>query len=164
MPALTLDVGGVQGDRHYGVMLPSNSRQSRCYPRGTSILNRRHVSLVSEEELLTVQDRLGLPDLRPHELGANVLVRGLPKLSAVPIGARLVFDDGVGLVCEGVNQPCHLPLAELRKRHPDCESLNRFIREAFGRRGIVASVERPGSMTPGERGRLFLPELHATLT
>lgn len=159
---LEIDLGGVVGDRHYGLQRPSDSRQARYYPRGTSIRNRRQVSLVSVEELEFVRAALDLPDLRPDELGANVLVRGLEDLSALPIGARLLFDNGLGLVCEGVNQPCRLPVEALKARHPD-RSLSGFVKYAFGRRGIVASVERPARLQSGDHVRVFLPELHATL-
>jgi MOSC domain len=160
---LSLDLGGVVGDRHYGVARPSNSRQARFYPRGTLIRNRRQVSLVAEEELEQVRIALDLPDVRPDELGANVLVRGMPGLSALPIGARLLFDNGLGLVCEGVNQPCRLPVEALRRRHPDHPSVSRFVKHAFGRRGIVASVEHPAPMRAGDHACVYLPELHATL-
>jgi hypothetical protein len=160
---LEIDLGGVVGDRHYGLQRPSDSRQARFYERGTSIRNRRQVSLVSVDELEYVRASLDLPDLRPDELGANVLVRGLEDLSALPIGARLLFDSGLGLVCEGVSQPCRLPVETLKARHPD-HSLSGFAKSAFGRRGIVASVERPAPMRAGNRARIYLPELHATMT
>lgn len=160
---LSIDLAGVVGDRHYGLTLPSNSRQARYYPRGTPIRNRRQLSLVAEEELEQVRAALALPDVRPDELGANVLVRGMPELSSLPNGARLMFDGGLGLVCEGVNQPCRLPVQELQRRHPDHPSVGQFIRQAFGRRGIVASVEYPAPLRAGDRAAVHMPELHATL-
>ncbi len=164
VPELNVEIGGIVGDRHYGITRPSNSRQARFYPRGTKIRNRRQVSLVAVEELDDVARRMRLPQVRAEELGANVLVSGIADFSALPIGTRLLFDGGLGLVCEGVNQPCRLPAQLLQERHPDSDAAKRFVREAFGRRGIVASVEHPGVLAGGARGRLFLPETHNTLT
>ncbi len=163
VPVLEVDFGGVRGDRHYGVSRPSTSRQARFYPRGTLIRNRRQVSLVSTEELDQVAERLEVPQIRPEWLGANVLVKGLPQFSALPIGTRLLFPGGAGLVCEGGNQPCRLPAQVLQRQYPNSAALTRFIRAAFGRRGIVASVERPGVIAAGVHVRAFLPAAHATL-
>jgi hypothetical protein len=162
VPELELDMGGVVGDRHYGVSRPSNGRQARFYPRGTDIRNRRQLTFVSVEELTEVARRMQLPEIRPEWLGANVLVEGFPELSALPIGARLLLPDGVGLVCEGVNQPCRLPARVLQQEFPGSTAQRDFMRVAFGRRGIAASVERPGPVRPGIRVGIALPELHST--
>jgi len=157
---LPLDFGGVMGDRHHGTTRPSDTRQAGFYPRGTQIRNRRQVSIVAEEELELLRQAFDLPDLRPEELGANVLVRGLKDLSAMPIGARLLFESGAGLVCEGVNRPCQLPVHALRARHPGA-GLRGFVKHAFARRGIVASVERPAGIRAGELVRVHLPDVLA---
>jgi hypothetical protein len=158
VPQLQLDHGGVVGDRHHGTTRRSGSREARFYPRGTVIRNRRQVSLVSVEELAEVAERLGLAAIRPEWLGANLLVAGFPQLSALPLGARILLPGGVGLVCEGVNQPCRLPARVLDERFPGAG--RGFVRAAYGRRGIVASVERPGVIDPGAAGDIILPELH----
>jgi hypothetical protein len=163
VPVLELDFGGVLGDRHHGVSRPSNSRQARYYPRGTMIRNRRQVTLVSVEELADIAERMGLPEVRPEWLGANVLVAGAPALSALPIGTRILLPEGVGLVCEGVNQPCRLPAVVLQEQYPGSGAQRRFIRAAYGRRGIAASVERPGPIAPGAQANTAPPERHALL-
>jgi hypothetical protein len=160
VPQLELDFGGVIGDRHHGLVRPSDSRQARCYPRGTTIRNRRQLTLVSVEELCQVADRLAVPEVRPEWLGANVLVEGLDQLSALPAGARLLFPGRAVLICEGVNQPCRQPARVLQQVYPGSRAQVRFVREATGRRGIAASVEHPGVISPGTRGRIFLPEPH----
>jgi MOSC domain-containing protein len=164
VPRLELDFGGVIGDRHYGAERPSSSRQARYYPRGTMIRNRRQLTLVSVEELDELAVRMELPEVRPEWLGANVLVEGLAAFSALPIGTRLLFPGAVGLVCEGVNQPCRLPAKVLQEVYPTSRAQARFVHEATGRRGIVASVERPGVIESGARARVFLPETHTTRT
>lgn len=162
VPFLDLDFAGIVGDRHYGVARPSTSRQGRFYPRGTLIRNRRQLSLVSVEELADIADRMGLPEIRPEWFGASVLTEGLPSLSAVPPGARMLFPGGVGLVCEGVNQPCRLIAKVLQDVYPESRALATLVRQATGLRGVVASVERPGSITAGATVRVFWPELHRT--
>jgi hypothetical protein len=162
VPELELDMGGVVGDRHYGISRPSNGRQARFYPRGTPIRNRRQLTFVSVEELADVARRMQLPEVRPEWLGANVLVEGYPELSTMPIGTRLLLPDGGGLVCEGVNQPCRLPARVLQQQFPGSTAQRDFMRAAFGRRGIAASVEHPEPVRPGARLGIALPELHST--
>jgi hypothetical protein len=161
VPVLELDFGGVVGDRHHGISRPADSRQARFYPRGTLIRNRRQLSLVSVEELAEVARRLDVPEVRAEWLGANLLVEGVPRLSTLPPGSRLLFAGGVGLVCEGVNQPCRLPAQVLQAQFPGSRAQAQFVRAAFGRRGVVATVERPGSIHPEDRATVVPPELHS---
>ena len=160
---LDLDEGGVRGDRHHGVLRPSGSREVAHYPRGTMIRNRRQLTLVSVEELAEVADRLGVPQVLPEWLGANVLVRGAPALSALPAGSRRVVPGVLGLVGEGVNQPCRLPGRVLAAQYPGTDVERRFARVAYGRRGIAASVERPGLLAAGDVLEVHPPEPHAFL-
>lgn len=161
--ALELDWAGVVGDRHHGLTVPSGSRQARFYPRGTPIRNRRQLTVVSVEECAEVAERLGIPQVRPEWLGANLLVTDWAGLSTLPAGARLLLPGGVGLVCEGVNQPCRLPARVIAEHHPGTDVEHRFGRVAFGRRGIAASVERPGTVRAGAHVAVVLPEQHAFL-
>jgi len=164
VPVLELDFGGVIGDRHHGISRPADSRQTRFYPRGTLIRNRRQLSLVSTEELAEVARRLDVPEVRAEWLGANLLVEGMPALSTLPPGARLLFSGGVGLVCEGVNQPCRLPAQVLQAQFPGSSAQAQFVRAAFGRRGVVATVERPGLIRPHDRATIVPPELHTAFS
>lgn len=157
---LELDFGGVLGDRHHGLTRPSNTRQLRYYPRGTTIRNRRQLSVVAVDELTEIAEQLGLPYLEPGWLGANLLVDGVPALSALPIGTRLLFAGGAGLVCEGVNQPCRLPAEVIQAQFPWSRAQAGFVKAAYGRRGIVASVELPAPIASGEAFTVHLPELH----
>ena len=161
VPVLELDFGGVIGDRHHGVSLPSDSRQQRYYPPGTMIRNRRQVTLVSTDELAEIAERLELPYLAPEWLGANVLVEGVPDLSTLPIGTRLLFAGGAGLICESVNQPCRLPALVIQAQFPGSRASAGFVKAAYGLRGIAASVERPAPIVPGEGFVVAGPELHA---
>jgi hypothetical protein len=161
VPVLEVDIGGVIGDRHYGVTQASDSRQQRYYPRGTVIRNRRQLTLVSAEELAEVARRLDVPQIRGEWLGANVVVEGMPDFSALPIGTRLLFPGGAGLVCEGVNQPCRLPAEVIQQQFPSSHAVAQFVRAAFGRRGIAASVECPGQIRSRDQGVAFPPKVHA---
>lgn len=158
VPVLDLDFGGVLGDRHYGVARPANTRQARYYPPGTMIRNRRQLTVVSVEELAEVASRLEVSEVRAEWLGANLLVEGIPHLSALPMGTRLLFPSGVGLVCEGVNQPCRLPGKVLQEHFPQSGAQSQFVRAAYGRRGIAASVECPGAIRRRDRAVVMPPE------
>lgn len=160
LPVIELDFGGVVGDRHHGLTRPSNSRQLRYYPRGTMIRNRRQLTVVSVEELAEVAERLEVPYLRPEWLGANLLVEGAPGLSTLPMGTRLIFAGGAGLVCEGVNQPCRLPAEVIQRHFPWSRASAQFVKAAYGRRGIAASVECPAPISSGDRLSIQPPELH----
>lgn len=156
---IEVDFAGVVGDRHYGVTAPASSREARFYGRGTEIRNRRQVSLVSVEECAEIARRMGVPQVSPEDLGANVLVAGCEPLSSLALGTRLLFPSGAGLVCEAVNQPCRLPGQVIANRYPETPGLVRgFLRAAYGRRGIVASVERPGRICQGDWMRLVPPQ------
>lgn len=163
VPQLDLEFGGIRGDRHFGLTRPSGSREARCYPRGTTILNRRQVTLVSAEELAHVASRLQVPEIRAEWLGANLLVAGLPALSALPAGTRLLFPSGAGLVCTGVNQPCRQPAQVVQEHYPQSTALRQFVRAAMGRRGIAASVECPGLVRPFDRAIVVPPERHVVI-
>ena len=115
------------------------------YPRGTEILNRRQITIVSVEELDNIAEELGVELILPEWLGANVLVKGFPELTKLTMGSRILFPSGAGLICMGENQPCTLPGDEIQKYYEDREKLSlRFVRAGYKRRGIVCAVERPG--------------------
>jgi hypothetical protein len=139
-----LEFGGIRGDRHFGITSKADSRQP-MYLRGTEILNRRQITIVSVEELDRIAEELGVESVLPEWLGANVLVKGFPELTKLTMGSRILFPSGAGLICMGENQPCTLPGDEIQKHYEDHEKLSfRFVRAGYKRRGIVCAVERPG--------------------
>jgi hypothetical protein len=139
-----LEFGGIRGDRHFGITSKADSRQP-MYPKGTEILNRRQITIVSGEELDRIAEELGVTSIRPEWLGANVLVKGFPELTKLTMGSRILFPSGAGLICMGENQPCTLPGDEIQKHYEEHEKLSlRFVRAGYKRRGIVCAVERPG--------------------
>ncbi len=165
LPSVRLDFGGIPGDRHHGLTMRSNSRDAKVYARDTEIRNRRQLTIVSVEECAEVARRLRLDRIDPEWLGANALVSGYPHLSRMPAGTRMLFPSGAGLLCEGENLPCRYPGEVIQQLHPGAAGLVRaFVREAYGRRGIAASVERPGEIHAGDRARVVPLPTYATIT
>ncbi|NHN29422.1 MOSC domain-containing protein [Paenibacillus agricola] len=146
---LTVDLGGIPNDRHYGLLRPADVRQ-KFYPRGKLIANRRQLSIVSVEECELVAQLLGIEHVLPEWLGANILVSGFPKLTMLPMGARLLSGSGAGLICEGENKPCSGPAILIAKECANPALQAKFVRSAAKRRGIVCSVECPGDIRQGD--------------
>lgn len=141
--SVRIEIGGIPGDRHFGVLRPADARQ-HVYPRGTLIANRRQVSLVSVEECAEIAKRLGIAEVKPEWLGANVMISGIDRVTLLPRGTRLLFSSGAGLICEGENLPCVGP-GKMIEAALRIDGLHKeFVRAAQRARGIVCSVEREG--------------------
>lgn len=152
-----LEFGGIAGDRHFGMVFAADSRQP-MYPRGTLILNRRQISIVSVEECSLIAKELGIESISPESLGANMLLSGMTDLTLLPRGARLLFPSGAGLICEGENKPCIHAGKMVQQDYPSRSKLDAaFVIKAKKRRGIVCSVERPGKVQQGDKIRVYLP-------
>ena len=157
-PLNWLDCGldGPQGETHGGATRPSCSRVAHIYPRGTEIRNVRQMSILSEEELQAVAERMGLDRVDPAWLGVTVLVRGLPEFTHVPPSSRLVVKDGVSLTVDMENRPCQLPAQVIEGLKPGHGKA--FKEAAKGRRGVTAWVERAGRLSLGDRLQLYIPD------
>lgn len=146
-----LSYAGLEGDRHAGLTMKSGVRQQHL-PRGVELRNARQLSLVSVEELERVAQALGAPRLDYRWLGANVLIRGAPELTRVAPGSRFVFSSGAVLCIDGDNDPCTKAGKAVAQGLGAAEGLaSRFVKAAEGLRGLVAWVERPGSLKTGDR-------------
>ncbi len=155
--ALDLDLGGIPGDRHWGLTRLADARE-RHHPNGTVIRNRRQLSAVSAAECHAVASVLGIPELRPGWLGANLLIDGVAELSALPCGARLQAPSGATLLVEEVNPPCVKAGRAIAAHHSGTADLaRRFVSAAGGLRGIVLSVERAGRIHAGDPLTILLP-------
>lgn len=140
---------GLENDKHAGRTRPSDARTPQ-YPRGTPILNDRQVCIVSAEELAAIARDMDIPEVRPEWLGANILVSGIPSLTRLPPGTRLVFSGGVVLYITHFNNPCSLPGKMIQANYPHRGDLvPAFVRNAQHRRGLVAMVEQPGTISTG---------------
>lgn len=153
--ALTLE--GIAGDRHAGFARAADSRVP-WYPRGTPIRNARQVSLVAPDELAEIARRLRLAELRPEWIGANLLIEGVPRLTGLPPGTRLHFSGGAALVVEGENAPCRHAGAAIAAQTGQGSAELGFPRLAKGLRGLVAWVERAGTLATGAALEVRVPE------
>ncbi|WP_082693150.1 MOSC domain-containing protein [Bacillus sp. FJAT-29814] len=151
-----LEFGGIPGDRHFGLTSKADSRQP-MYPRGTEILNRRQITIVSEEELDQIARELGVEVVLPEWLGANLLIQGFSEFTKLTIGSRILFPSGAGLICMGENLPCTFPGDEIQKQYQDHEKLSsRFVKAGYRRRGIVCAVERPGKIDVNDEVQILI--------
>lgn len=145
-----LSFAGLEGDRHAGLTMRAGVREKHL-PKGTEIRNARQLSLVSVEELVQVAATLGLPQLDYRWLGANVLLRHAPELTRCAPGTRMVFGSGAVLVVDGENDPCRKAgKGIVRGAGVDEAIASRFVKAAHRLRGLVAWVERPGLIRPGD--------------
>jgi MOSC domain-containing protein YiiM len=149
---------GFEGDRHAGLTMRSGGRTPH-YPRGTEIRNSRQVSIVSLEELITIATEMNLPRLLPEWLGANLCLSGIPGLTRLPTGTHLFFAQGAVLVVEGENRPCSLAGKSIEAQFPGQSGLAEGFKKAgMGLRGLVAWVEKPGLIRPGDSFSAHVPD------
>lgn len=150
--SLSVNELGILGDRHAGPTLIAGPRQ-KGVARGTVLPNTRQVSLVSVEESKVIAAALGIDRLDFSWLAANVELEGLDALTRIPAGALLEFSGGVVLVLEGENEPCRkVGKVIAAKTGRPIESA--FVKAAHQRRGLIARVQRGGTVTLGEQVRV----------
>jgi hypothetical protein len=141
---------GLQGDRHFGYTMYSNSRQPE-YPRGTEIRNRRQITILSIEELAETAVYLAIPEIKASWLAGNILLSGFSSLTFLPPGSRLFFSSGLVLVTDGENHPCSIPAKTIQSQYPNQVGIAaNFVKAAMHRRGLVAWVEHPGKLQVGD--------------
>lgn len=153
---LELSFDGPAEERHSGRTRPSCSRVTTQYPRGTEIANVRQLSVLSTEELAAIATDIGLEAIDPIWLGASLVIEGIPDFTLVPPSSRLQGPDGVTLIIDMQNRPCHLPAREIEAMHPGKGKA--FKLAAQNRRGVTAWVERPGTLALGDSLRLHVPD------
>jgi hypothetical protein len=149
-PELILTYAGIAGDRHEGVVRPSNAREP-WYPRGTPMRNERQISILSAEELAEVAESLGLPCILGEWVGANLILSGIPHLTQLPPRSLMMFPSGATIRIDGDNDPCRKTgkaIAAHSVGRADIEF--GFVKAAMGKRGLVGWVEREGVIRPGD--------------
>ena len=155
--ALPLTFEGVPGDFHAGHTRRSGSREP-WYARGTEMRNERQVSILAPDELATIADGLGVDEVRPEWIGANVVLDGVANLTWLPPRTLLFFENGVTIKVDGDNHPCRLAGRHVARRFEGRDDIEfEFVRAARGRRGLVGWVEKPGTLVPGERFEARVP-------
>ena len=151
---------GVEGDFHAGATRRSGGREP-WYPRGTEMRNERQLSLVAADELVIVAERMGIEELRPEWIGANLLIEGVPHLSMLPAGSLLFFKGGVTIKVDAQNKPCRIAgqsIAEHVGAADQEATALLFPKMAKRLRGLVAWVEKPGVIRAGEDISVRVPE------
>ena len=154
--SLKATFAGIAGETHEGIAVPSCTRMTPLYRKGTPIANTRQVSILSVEELGQIAAKMGLESLSPSLLGATMVVEGIPDFSHIPPGSRLQGSSGATLVVNLNNRPCTIPSRAIEAQHPGFGKA--FTAAAKDRRGVVAWVEREGSFALGDALSLHIPD------
>ncbi|PWJ89954.1 MOSC domain-containing protein [Mesorhizobium loti] len=157
---LRLGFDGISGDFHAGPTRRSGGREP-WYPRGTEMRNERQLSVVAADELAVVAERMGLAEIKPEWIGANLLIEGVPNLSMLPAGTLLFFKGGVTIKVDAQNGPCRIAGRSIAENAgmADVEAgALLFPKVAKRLRGVVAWVEKPGTIKAGEEMSVRVPE------
>jgi hypothetical protein len=157
---LRLGFNGISGDFHAGSTRRSGGREP-WYPRGTEMRNERQLSIVAADELAIVAERMGLAEIKPEWIGANLVIEGVPHLSMLPAGTLLFFKGGVTIKVDAQNGPCRVAGRSIAENvgMADVEAGALLFPKAAKRlRGVVAWVEKPGTIRVGEEISVRVPE------
>ena len=153
---IEIDGQGIIGDRHRSVSRPSGGREKQLYPRGTEIIQRRHLLVVSQADCHALSQRIGV-EITPQLLGANVVIDDIDgqafSMSTIPTGTHLVFSD------PHQSFPSHPPLATLiayvqqrgcgqtgkviADHYQNPSLVKRFREESQENRGMIFCIEYP---------------------
>jgi hypothetical protein len=154
LDVLTLTYEGIPGDRHSGLYRESGPREP-WYPRGTPMRNERQLSILSAEENAEVAATMGIAELKPEWIGGNLLLSGVPHLSALPPRSILWFPSGAAVRIDGDNGPCKKSGASIASNIPGRPDLELgFVKAAKHKRGVLGWVEREGEVRAGDVVRI----------
>jgi len=157
IPEGKITLEGLAGDSHYGLTMLTHGHNPE-YPKGTEIRNNRQITILSADELIEIARALNIPKVDISWLSGNILISGIKNFSVVPLGSKIIFANGVVLTSSGENNPCKTPASITQSHYPEIEGIARdFIKAAMHRRGIIAWTEHAGTILPGERFRIELP-------
>jgi len=147
------ELDGLVGDRHRSIQRQSWAGDKQA--EGTIRRNERQWSAVSVEELAFIQQEMDLDrQLTAADLGANLCLVGVPKLSQLPRGTIFVFPSGAELMVEEYNPPC----AEMSQKLASTYATKSgaalgpmdFSKAAKFSRGLVGIVEVAGTINSGD--------------
>ena len=154
---LIVDFAGVVGDRHYGGTRPASSFEP-WHKRAAPIRNGRQLTIVSSDELAEVAAAMGVAEIRPEWIAANLAMSGVPRLTMLPAGTRLIIDDGPVLLIEGENDPCRMAGRSIGEHYADKSDLDLlFPIHAQHQLGVIASVESPVTIEVGAMVQVRIP-------
>lgn len=155
---LSLTFEGIPGDRHAGFTRPSGGREP-WYTRGTEIRNERQITILSPDDLAEAAKGMEIDRIEPEWIGGNILLSGVPDLSYLPAGTLIYFESGATLAVQAMNGPCRFSGAEIAKHYPGREGLDLLFPKVARRlRGVLAWVEKPGTLRIGETARIQVLE------
>lgn len=152
---LDLTFAGIAGDCHGGLTRASDSRMVKQFERGTEVKNARQVSILSAEELAHIAEAMGIPEVKPEWVGANLVTTGIPELTMLPPSTRLQFPSGAMIVVDMENLPCRYPAAIIEGHHP--EVALGFVAAARHKRGVVGWIEAEGPVGLGDAITVWIP-------
>jgi MOSC domain-containing protein YiiM len=117
--------------------------------------NERQLSILSAEENTEVAATMGIPELKPEWIGGNLLLSGVPHLSALPPRSILWFPSGAAVRIDGDNGPCKKSGASIASNIPGRPDLELgFVKAAKHKRGVLGWVEREGEVRAGDVVRI----------
>lgn len=155
---LELTMDGLVGDRHYGAVRKASVLEP-WYTRGTPMKNDRQLTVVSPGDLKAIAAGMEIDHVKPEWLAANLVLDGIPNLSMLPPGAILIFEGGASLRVRGQNPPCKNVGNEIGRHHPERTGFDLLFPKVAKRlRGLLAYVETPGVIRPGEDLTVRIPE------
>jgi hypothetical protein len=152
---IMLGLNGPEDDCHRGLTRKSDSRTLQLYKRGLDIRNVRQLTVLSQEELKDIAQRLAIPELKPEWFGANIVTRGIPDLTLLPPSTRMQFPSGATIVIDMENKPCKQIADVVATHHPEVQFS--LVKAADHKRGLTAWVEREGVVKVDDLIRLFIP-------
>jgi len=156
--SLSVGFEGFPGDRHYGFLKSAGGRDKPFYTRGTTIKNHRHWSAVSVEELSKIADLMGISELQPEWIGANLIFKGIPNFTKLPPLSRIAIGRELVLVVYEENLPCDLPLPYIESGAGRKPKMG-FAKAGKDRRGLVGWIEREGKIKTGDDVHVYIPKL-----
>ena len=139
---LKLRFEGIKGDCHSGLTRKADVRTLRQYPRDTPIRNVRQLTLLSVEELADIAAIMGIPEVKPEWVGANVVTSGIPDLTLLPPSSRLQFPSGATIVVDMENEPCRYPAEIIARHNPGSEGRLREGGKAQARHHRLGGARR----------------------
>lgn len=148
---LEVDLAGVVGDKHAGFTRLADSRNKE-FVRGTIMQNDRQFSVVSLYELQLIASKMGVPNIDPAWLGANLALSGVSNLTELPRDTQFKFPSGAILSVTAENIPCLGPGEVIASKFPALDiKATSFPKAAIGKRGLVGVVKFPGIIKMGDK-------------
>lgn len=142
-PEVFLGPHGFVGDRH-----EAEFRRSESSPTGLKP-NHRQWSAVCTIEVEELCADLGIePAFIPGSMGENLRLGGI-RLADVPTESILTFPSGARLQVNGRIDPCVNAAKELSETYGGGVG-EHFVKQSFGRRGILGTVLETGLIRVGD--------------